>query len=106
MYVEFGLDKLSRKLKKQQKSNLLIETFIEFLGVSQAIKRKLSKIEQNCFTFFPMIKQNNHRGETSFDCFGRVREIGPPFSAEASCQVDAFPGRNGAFTFDLTNVER
>ena len=55
MYVEFGLDKLSRKLKKQQKSNLLIETFIEFLGVSQAIKRKLSKIEQNCFTFFPMI---------------------------------------------------
>ena len=55
MYVEFGLDKLSRKLKKQQKSNLLIETFIEFLGVSQAIKQKLSKIEQNCFTIFPMI---------------------------------------------------
>ena len=38
-----------------------------------------------------LIKQNNHRGETSF---------------EASCQVDAFPGQNDAFTFDLTNVER
>ena len=52
-----------------------------------------------------LIKQNNHRGETSFDCFGRVREIGPPLSAEASCQVDAFSGWNGGFTFDLTNVE-
>ena len=56
--------------------------------------------------FFKFIKQNNHRGETSFDCFGRVGEIGPPFSAEASCQVGAFPGQNDAFTFDLTNVER
>ena len=55
---------------------------------------------------FALIKQNNQRGETSIDCFGRVREIGPPFSAEASCQVDAFPGQNDAFTFDLTNVER
>ena len=53
-----------------------------------------------------VVKQNNQRGETSIDCFGRVREIGPPFSAEASCQVDAFPGQNDAFTFDLTNVER
>ena len=55
-------------------------------------------------TYF--IKQNNQLGVTSFDCFGRVREIGPPFSAEASCQVDAIPGQNEAFTFDLTNVER
>ena len=53
-----------------------------------------------------LVKQNNHRGETSFDCFGRVREIGPPFSAEASYQVTAIPGQNEAFTFDLTNVER
>ena len=52
------------------------------------------------------VKQNNHRGETSFDCFGRVREIGPPFSDEASCQVAAIPGQNEAFTFDLSNVER
>ena len=51
-------------------------------------------------------QKKNHRGETSFDCYGRVREIGPPFSAEASCQVDAFPGQNDAFTFDLSNVER
>ena len=41
-----------------------------------------------------------------FWLFWRVREIGPPFSAEASCQVDAFPGQNEAFTFDLTIVER
>ena len=53
-----------------------------------------------------MIKQNNQRGETSIDCFGRVRKIGPPFLAEASCQVGAIPGQNEAFTFDLTNVER
>ena len=41
-----------------------------------------------------------------FDCFGKDREIGPPFSVEASCQVAAIPGQNEAFTFDLTNVER
>ena len=53
-----------------------------------------------------MVKQNNHRGETSFDCFGRVREIGPPFSAEVCCQVAAIPGQNEAFTLDRSNVER
>ena len=41
-----------------------------------------------------------------FWLFWRVREIGLPFLAEDSCQGDAFPGQNGAFTFDLTNVER
>ena len=41
-----------------------------------------------------------------FDRFGRVREIGPPFLAEASCQVEAIPGQNGAFIFDLTNVKK
>ena len=51
--------------------------------------------------FFKFIKQNNHRGETSFDCFGRVGEIGPPFSAEASCKVAAIPGQNGANFFTL-----
>ena len=56
--------------------------------------------------FFKFIKQNNHRGETSFDCFGRARKIGPPFLAEASCQVEGIQGQNEAFTFDLTNVER
>ena len=53
-----------------------------------------------------IIKQNNQRGEISFDCFDRVREIGPPFSAEASCQVEAIQGQNEASIFDLSNVER
>ena len=67
---------------------------------------KLINHGRACGQRLMVIKQNNQRGETSIDCFGRVREIGPPFSAEASCQVDAFPGQNDAFTFDLTNVER
>ena len=41
-----------------------------------------------------------------FWLFWKVREIGPPFSAEASCQVEGIWGQNEAFTFDLTNVER
>ena len=38
----------------------------------------------------------NQRGETSFWFFWRVREIDPPFFAEASCQVEAIQGQNEA----------
>ena len=82
------------------------------MSIFVIINPKLTEISMSKYSisvnFFghPVVKQNNQRGETSIDCFGRVREIGPPFSAEASCQVDAFPGQNDAFTFDLTNVER
>ena len=36
----------------------------------------------------------------------QLTQIGSLILGEASCQVDAIPGQNDAFTFDLTNVER
>ena len=41
-----------------------------------------------------------------FWLFWKVWEIGPPFSAEASCQVEGIQGQNDAFIFYQTNVER
>ena len=60
---------------------------------------------QNLF-FLELIKQNNQRGETSFDCFVKVRKIGFPFSHSASRPFAAIFGENGADIFEVTDVER
>ena len=39
-----------------------------------------NKQYSNLFGMSNLIKQNHQRGETSFDCFVKVRKIGFPFS--------------------------
>ena len=82
--------------------------FCKYLS-QNVLSKILSRYPQNVFDMH--FKYLNYQTKQSqrwslFWLFWKVREIGPPFSAEASCQVGAIPGQNGAFTFDLTNVER
>ena len=65
-----------------------------------------NKQYSNLFGMSNLIKQNHQRGETSFDCFVKVRKIGFPFSFYSTRPFDAKTEKNGADIFEVTDVER
>ena len=65
-----------------------------------------NKQYSNLFGMSNLIKQNHQRGETSFDCFVKVRKIGFPFSFYSIRPFKPKTEKNVADIFEVTNVER